>query len=215
MNSFFNRELLYRIISVIIFIPLVLLPLIYSYYLSIVIYLLFTSIILFEINQMRAKVSKVYIFNIYILVVIISFYLFLLLLISEKVPGYLLFAIIVIIWMFDTFSFIGGKIIGGKKLMPRISSGKTVSGLAVGTVLTLLLAELIANFLILPLNLPIIFTILIVILSFIGDTSVSLLKRYASIKDSGIIMPGHGGLLDRFDSFIMVFFIYGISNLVI
>jgi len=69
--------------------------------------------------------------------------------------------------------------------------------------------------LILPLNLPIIFTILIVILSFIGDTSVSLLKRYASIKDSGIIMPGHGGLLDRFDSFIMVFFIYGISNLVI
>jgi len=52
----------------------------------------------------------------------------------------------------------------------------------------------------------------ILIMSFLGDSLVSLLKRYASIKDSGNIMPGHGGLLDRFDSFIMVFFIIGLTS---
>ena len=56
---------------------------------------------------------------------------------------------------------------------------------------------------------------MIIILSFTGDTTVSLLKRAASLKDTGKIMPGHGGLLDRFDSFIVVFIFFGLANLFI
>ena len=50
-------------------------------------------------------------------------------------------------------------------------------------------------------------------LSFVGDAIVSILKRASKIKDSGKLMPGHGGLLDRFDSFILVFFFIIFSNL--
>ena len=63
-------------------------------------------------------------------------------------------------------------------------------------------------------ELSIYFIALIIVLSFFGDTLVSILKRYASIKDTGNIMPGHGGLLDRFDSFIAVFFVIGTLNLI-
>jgi phosphatidate cytidylyltransferase len=56
--------------------------------------------------------------------------------------------------------------------------------------------------------LVILLTILIGIIAFIGDTLESYLKRFLNIKDFGNIMPGHGGLLDRMDSFIMLFFIH-------
>ena len=188
-------------------------PLLFSNYLSVIIFLLFTSIILIEINNMKMKVSKTYIFDIYSLVVIVSFFLFLFLLINSiSIESTLL--LIIIIWLFDTFSYHGGKIIGGVKLMPRISSGKTVSGLITGVLMTLLFFAVFSIFFDSD-KFSITFVMLILLLSFIGDTLVSLLKRYASIKDSGNIMPGHGGLLDRFDSFIIVFFIVGISNLII
>ena len=56
----------------------------------------------------------------------------------------------------------------------------------------------------------ILITLFIILFAFAGDTVASLIKRYASVKDSGNIMPGHGGLLDRFDSFISVFFLIGV-----
>ena len=97
--------------------------------------------------------------------------------------------------------------------MPKISSGKTVSGFLTGVFVTIILVELIIYYLGIKYINSTYFTLLIIALSFAGDTIVSMLKRYASIKDSGKIMPGHGGLLDRFDSFIIVFLIFGISIL--
>ncbi len=203
---------MYRIFSVLIFIPLVIMPLFFSNYLSITIFLLFTSIILIEIYDMRIKVIKKYIFNIYSLIVIVSFFLFLFLLITSSSINSLL-SLIFIIWLFDTFSYLGGKIIGGVKLMPRISSGKTLSGLITGVLMTLFFSEVFLTYFVNAHELSTLFVLFILLLSFIGDTLVSLLKRYACVKDSGHIMPGHGGLLDRFDSFIAVFFIIGIIKL--
>ncbi len=187
-------------------------PLFFSNYLSITIFLLFTSIILIEIYDMRIKVIKKYIFNIYSLIVIVSFFLFLFLLITSSSINSLL-SLIFIIWLFDTFSYLGGKIIGGVKLMPRISSGKTLSGLITGILMTLFFSEVFLTYFVNAHELSTLFVLFILLLSFIGDTLVSLLKRYACVKDSGHIMPGHGGLLDRFDSFIAVFFIIGIIKL--
>ena len=97
--------------------------------------------------------------------------------------------------------------------MPKISSGKTVSGFVTGVFVTVFLIELMIYYLGIEYKFSIYYTLFIIVLSFVGDTVVSMLKRYASIKDSGKIMPGHGGLLDRFDSFIIVFLIFGISSL--
>ena len=213
MSDFFTKELLYRLGSVIVFIPLVILPLIYNNYFSVIVFLFITSIICLEVNQMKNKNRSYLIFNLYLVLTILSFFLFLFLLISEKISLPFILAIIATIWLFDTFSYIGGKIIGGAKLMPKISSGKTVSGFITGVFVTVLLIQLLIHYLEIEFKFPIYYTLFIIALSFIGDTVVSMLKRYASIKDSGKIMPGHGGLLDRFDSFIIVFLIFGLSSL--
>ena len=213
MSNFFTKELLYRLGSVIIFVPLVILPLIYNNYFSLIVFLFITSIICIEINQMKNKNRSYLIFNLYLAFTVLSFFLFLFLLITEIVSLLFILATIATIWLFDTFSYIGGKIIGGAKLMSKISSGKTVSGFITGVFVTVLLIQLLFYYLDIEYKFSIYYTLFIIFLSFVGDTVVSVLKRYASIKDSGKIMPGHGGLLDRFDSFIIVFLIIGISSL--
>jgi phosphatidate cytidylyltransferase len=110
--------------------------------------------------------------------------------------------------VFDSFSLIGGKIIGGKKLLPVISPNKTFSGLISGFTVLLIYSVTFmyifhnVNYSIIPL------TILIGIIAFIGDTLESYIKRLLNIKDFGNIMPGHGGLLDRMDAFLMLFIIH-------
>ncbi len=215
MDNLINKELLYRIISLLIFVPMVILPLLYSNLASIIIYLIFVSIILNEIYEMKSKVKKLYMYDIYSFITVTAFFLFLLMLMTNKLPSLFLVYIIIVVWAFDTFSFLGGKIIGGIKLMPSISSGKTISGLVTGIIMTLVLSEFMIQIFGNILKISLFYSIYIITLSFTGDTLVSLLKRHASIKDSGIIMPGHGGLLDRFDSFIFVFFVIGTQYLLI
>ena len=215
MSKILNKELLYRIISALVFIPIVVLPLIFSYYVSVFVYLIFLSLILNEIFDMNKRANKKIFLNIYSILTSFSFFIFLIFLITEKLPWYYLLLIILTIWLFDTFSYIGGKIIGGRKLMPKISSGKTVSGLITGFISTLLIIEIFLFHLLEFDSLSLLLVFIIIISSFLGDTIVSILKRFTSVKDSGRIMPGHGGLLDRFDSFIMVFFVIGIFYLII
>ena len=104
----------------------------------------------------------------------------------------------------DIGGYVFGKIIGGKKLS-KISPNKTISG-TVGSFLlsmTPLIIVLNINFLDFKLNLTnIVFCLLISLISQLGDLFVSFIKRKADIKDTGKLLPGHGGVLDRFDGII-------------
>jgi phosphatidate cytidylyltransferase len=112
--------------------------------------------------------------------------------------------IISICFFTDIGGYIFGKIIGGKKLS-KISPNKTIAG-AIGSFILSIIPLIIAlnfNFLDLEFNLTnIIFCLLISFISQIGDLFISLIKRKAEIKDTGNLLPGHGGILDRMDGII-------------
>ena len=112
--------------------------------------------------------------------------------------------IISICFFTDIGGYIFGKIIGGKKLS-KISPNKTIAG-AIGSFILSIIPLIIAlnfNFLDLEFNLTnIIFCLLISLISQLGDLFISLIKRKAKIKDTGNLLPGHGGILDRVDGII-------------
>ncbi len=186
------------------------LPIIVSNYLLFIIYVFFNAVIIHEIQLMKVEEEKNILLIIYKVIIIFVFFTFILIDITSSMSSIDLIEIIIAIWLFDTFSFLGGKIIGGKKLMPSISSGKTQSGMLVGITATISIFY-IYSILINSFSLKYLFFISIIILfAFLGDVVASIVKRLSSIKDSGSIMPGHGGLLDRLDSFLGVFFFIGI-----
>lgn len=107
----------------------------------------------------------------------------------------------------DTGAYYTGKMFGKHKLAPKISPGKTIEG-TVGGIVVCILTGLIVNFLFgtpLSSDWTIAFALLVAISAILGDLVESSIKRGAGIKDSGDIVPGHGGVLDRFDSLIFVF----------
>jgi phosphatidate cytidylyltransferase len=123
----------------------------------------------------------------------------------------LVLGIIFLIWSNDTFAYIGGSLFGKNKMIERVSPGKTWEGTITGVILTLALSFIFEYIYILD-DLPwSVLGISIPVVAAIGDLVESKLKREAGIKDSGNILPGHGGILDRFDSLIFVSpFVYAI-----
>jgi phosphatidate cytidylyltransferase len=129
--------------------------------------------------------------------------------IAMGVKGYnpkILISIIVLIWTNDTFAYLVGKNIGKNKLFPSVSPKKTIEGFAGGLVFTIIGGALLAQYYIMASNLYIwiVIAAIVSIFSTLGDLIESKLKRVAGIKDTGNIMPGHGGILDRLDSIIFV-----------
>ena len=117
----------------------------------------------------------------------------------------LLLGTIFIIWINDTFAYIGGSFFGKHKMIARISPGKTWEGTVIGVVLAFAVSFSFKFFLHSPYpNLWPVLGLFVPILATLGDLVESMLKRKAGVKDSGNLMPGHGGALDRFDSLIFV-----------
>lgn len=113
--------------------------------------------------------------------------------------------VLIMVWMNDNGAYMGGSLIGKHKMWPRHSPGKTWEGTIIGVVVTLLVAYFVGplfnkgiawyHWLAMGLICSVIDTL--------GDLVESMLKRSVGMKDSGNIMPGHGGFLDRFDSLLI------------
>ncbi|MDT8384313.1 MAG: phosphatidate cytidylyltransferase [Gammaproteobacteria bacterium] len=108
-----------------------------------------------------------------------------------------------LIWVADSGAYFGGRAWGRHKLAPAVSPGKTWEGVASGALLSLAYALGAAQLLELPGNqwpLFVVLSLITVLFSVLGDLTESMFKRHAGIKDSGTLLPGHGGVLDRIDS---------------
>jgi len=118
--------------------------------------------------------------------------------------GYLIISILSTIWICDSAAFFGGVSLGKHKLFPRVSPKKSWEGALFGfvfAILTMLLAKvIILDFL--SWTSVIIIGVIIGIIGQIGDLIESLFKRDAGVKDSSTLIPGHGGIFDRFDSLL-------------
>ncbi|TVT40095.1 phosphatidate cytidylyltransferase [Hymenobacter setariae] len=115
------------------------------------------------------------------------------------------FCLIFFVWAADTGAYFAGKNFGKHKLAPRISPGKTWEGWAGGALLTLAVGWAAGYFLPdIPLSHRLVAAGVVAVFGPLGDLAESMLKRSAGVKDSGTFLPGHGGLLDRFDAFLLV-----------
>jgi phosphatidate cytidylyltransferase len=125
------------------------------------------------------------------------------------VRGYnsdILISIFVLIWTNDTFAYLIGKTFGKNKLFPSVSPKKTIEGFIGGLLFSIICGILLGKYFIGVKHIYfwIIIAIIVSVFSTLGDLIESKLKRVAGVKDSGSIMPGHGGILDRLDSIIFV-----------
>ena len=125
----------------------------------------------------------------------------------------LVFFVLLVTWAGDAAAYYVGKTCGSRPLAPRLSPNKTVEGFLGGLVVAPLVAWL-GHVWFLPAVRPVdclILGVLFTVLGLLGDLSESSLKRYAGVKDSGALIPGHGGMLDRVDSLLLnapVFYYY-------
>ena len=107
----------------------------------------------------------------------------------------------------DTFALLTGKLVGKHKLCPKISPNKTIEGFLGGVLMGCFVATAYYNTVIsssVSLVLVIFLTLLLCVVGQIGDLAFSSIKRYYDVKDFSNLIPGHGGILDRFDSLIFV-----------
>jgi phosphatidate cytidylyltransferase len=122
----------------------------------------------------------------------------------EALGGWRIALLLVTVMCSDTAAYFVGCTLGRHKLVPRLSPGKTVEG-ALGGILGGVLGALLIRTLGLP-HVPLghaaLLGVLVSVLGIAGDLDESLLKRWAGVKDSGSLFPGHGGMLDRLDSLL-------------
>ncbi len=127
-----------------------------------------------------------------------------------------LIGLFIIIWSSDVFAYLVGSWLGKHKLFERISPKKSWEG-SIGGLVFAMLAAYILSLIFQQLSLAewFIFAVIVVITGALGDLIESMLKRQAGVKDSGTLLPGHGGVLDRFDAVLFATpFVFVYVNLI-
>ena len=122
-----------------------------------------------------------------------------------SLPLSILLFLVLSVWGSDIGGYVFGKAIGGPKLAPKISPNKTIAGLIGACVIPVFIMSIALN----PhYNTAIFIGIMIGLIGQVGDISISYLKRRVNIKDTGKIIPGHGGVLDRVDALMLVIVVF-------
>ena len=199
-NNFSLRSL-FSLIFISIYVTISLINFSLVFYLVLLIYL----IIFFEIFFYFQKFK--FLLFLYLSISFIFFYM-----INLDKSNFINFNFyIFIVIMFDIFSYITGKLFGKNKFI-KVSPNKTIEGLMGGIIITFLLCVFLCYNLKIDINSSLItFIFLIILTAFIGDIIESFFKRINNLKNSSELMPGHGGLFDRFDSFLFSIIFYSIS----
>jgi phosphatidate cytidylyltransferase len=120
--------------------------------------------------------------------------------------GYTIISVLATIWICDTAAYHIGSIAGKHKLFPRVSPNKSWEG-AIAGFIAAIASAVAAKYLVLgylPISGAVIIGVIVGVIGQLGDLAESLLKRDAGVKDSSTLLPGHGGIFDRFDSLLLV-----------
>ena len=168
-----------------------------TFYSELSFHILFAVILLvclYEMYKLRKGKNKILAF-LYILIPLALVY---------KTNPYIILFMFVLTWTFDTFAYLVGIKFGKHKIIPTVSPKKSWEGFAGGLIFTIIAAYLTASyFLEIELNQAIAIGLFLPFTASIGDFTESHYKREAGVKDSGNFIPGHGGMLDRMDAFIL------------
>ena len=125
---------------------------------------------------------------------------------DEGIPWTVPFTIIVLVWISDAVAYLAGSALGRHKMAPRISPGKSWEGFIAGTAAVFIAAYILyltVNRDWLSLGVAMELAAIVCVFAPLGDLSESTVKRELGIKDMSSLIPGHGGIMDRFDSFIL------------
>jgi len=118
--------------------------------------------------------------------------------------GQSILAVFILIWLSDSMAYVGGRLFGRTPMAPVLSPKKTWEGLVTGAVFTTGIGYLMLRLVLeTSMTLSILLPITVAIAAPIGDLIGSYFKRQSGVKDSGVFLPGHGGFLDRLDSFLL------------
>ena len=171
-----------------------------TYYYNIILFLSISIII----NFIFSIYKNIEIINLIISNLII-FSFFTLISILQKSNGlFVLLYIVILVSTMDIFAYFGGKLFGKTKIIPKISKGKTIEGTVIGLFSTVIMSFFIKDLMHFNFTYSLIYGFIISILAFFGDIIESFFKRKIGVKDSGMLIPGHGGLMDRLDGYFLV-----------